>query len=710
MSSLQKFLIGSIVLLTFLAPSASFARSVTVEPYQLRIQISQLLTLVTQLQAQLRANQDSQTSSVSEQSTTSSSLSGVPYVSSQVSPVSISASQFSAILNGSGPSAVYYSTADVQSSGTSADVLKVVQTTDSSHPYLGLFHKDAGNGLFDTYAAYSTDLKKWTTIERVDTASGMPDIAQLSDGSILYAAERNPSGTRPFITVRYYTNLSAFLTNPSTPSRSIDLPQTAGASADGTPQFGRIRYDGSIAKSTIEITYHYFEGTVHDQEAVGTLTNFNSWSGAADTTLNQAMANLGYTDLGDREWFQIGSTAYEVLEARPSQDAGWSAWRLFLINKDTGVIQTLAPAVPGGAYSLGNPSGSFVTLPGGTPALLFSFFIFTQGARNTPPGQYLTIYPLTAVSTNPGTRVIKPIIVNPKLVVPISTIDTGPLDAPTGLSFSCAQAGDAVTLSWQSVPGATYYKPRIAMPSGSPLCVQAGWQLYSDQTTCFPNPDSYKGTSVTMPVVPGTTYSWWTEGANDSRVGTVAHAQFTCAVPAATNVPQTKIYNAVSGLQHNFGRTDGDGWSAATALDSEGTMLYGPYATDWNGSSVTATFRMMVDNNSADDLTVATIDIYDSTAGKILAIQDLHRKSFANTMTYQDFNLSAPIAGRTGHAIETRVYWHDVSYVRVGQVSVQISGATASSASNNSNLASALTAAQSAATVLAAQVRTFLGN
>jgi hypothetical protein len=141
----------------------------------------------------------------------------------------------------------------------------------------------------------------------------------------------------------------------------------------------------------------------------------------------------------------------------------------------------------------------------------------------------------------------------------------------------------------------------------------------------------------------------------------------------------TKVYGAANDLRHNFGRADSDGWSAATALDEKGTMLYGPYATDWSGSSATATFRMMVDNNSADDLPVATIDIYDSTAGEIIAIKDITRKTFIGTFQYQDFPISASIAGRAGHAMEVRVYWHDVSYVRVAQVSITLTGGSATS-------------------------------
>jgi peptidoglycan hydrolase-like protein with peptidoglycan-binding domain len=318
------------------------------------------------------------------------------YVASQAIGSTFSMDQVATVLNESGATAPYFSRSNFWIAGVSADGIKIVQTKNAQYPYIGVYHRLAGN-LFNTHLAYSKDLKSWTYLSQINSAASMPDIAILPDNSVLYASERNPAGNRPYITVQYFSTLDGFLANPSAPARSFDVPWTAGASADGTPQFGRVTYSGDINNSTIELTYHYFENSVRDRQAVGTLTNFSSWSGGADGTINSTMDARGYSHLGDRDLFQVGDTRYEILEANPNEPSstnGWDKWRLFLINKNTNEIRQLTPAIPGGAYSIGNPSVSFVTLPNGGNALILTAFIFSQGAASSAAGEHLYIYPI----------------------------------------------------------------------------------------------------------------------------------------------------------------------------------------------------------------------------------------------------------------------------------------------------------------------------
>jgi hypothetical protein len=48
----------------------------------------------------------------------------------------------------------------------------------------------------------------------------------------------------------------------------------------------------------------------------------------------------------------------------------------------------------GGAQSLGNPTVSFVTLPTGIPALVFTCFVFGANNGTTPLGGHIFVYPL----------------------------------------------------------------------------------------------------------------------------------------------------------------------------------------------------------------------------------------------------------------------------------------------------------------------------
>jgi hypothetical protein len=132
------------------------------------------------------------------------------------------------------------------------------------------------------------------------------------------------------------------------------------------------------------------------------------------------------------------------------------------------------------------------------------------------------------------------------------------------------------------------------------------------------------------------------------------------------------VYEAESDLFHNVGAQEADGWSANTVADVAGHMAYGPYATDWKGQQGQATFSLMVDNNTAQDGVILTLDIFDATTQESIAVREVMRTEFMDVFSYEPFMLPFDFAGREGHAMETRVYWHDLSYVRLDAVSVMM--------------------------------------
>jgi hypothetical protein len=134
-----------------------------------------------------------------------------------------------------------------------------------------------------------------------------------------------------------------------------------------------------------------------------------------------------------------------------------------------------------------------------------------------------------------------------------------------------------------------------------------------------------------------------------------------------------RTFDAITGLSHAVGRAEADGWSAATGPDGAGHMIYGPYATDWGGGAAQAGFELLVDNNSADNGVVAKLEINDYTTNTIVATREVRRREFRGTFTYQRFALNAPLDGRAGHKMEARVYWTDISYVKVRRVVVNLS-------------------------------------
>ena len=137
---------------------------------------------------------------------------------------------------------------------------------------------------------------------------------------------------------------------------------------------------------------------------------------------------------------------------------------------------------------------------------------------------------------------------------------------------------------------------------------------------------------------------------------------------------EERTYEAEVDLSHQIGSADVDGWSASLVVDEPGHLAFGPYADDWGGISATAVFHLMVDDNTADNLDVVTLDIYDATADEVLAVRAVTRAEFSTTMTYQPFSLGADLSGRTGNVLEARVFWHDVTYVRFDKVVVTTAG------------------------------------
>ena len=110
------------------------------------------------------------------------------------------------------------------------------------------------------------------------------------------------------------------------------------------------------------------------------------------------------------------------------------------------------------------------------------------------------------------------------------------------------------------------------------------------------------------------------------------------------DVTSNKKYEA-EGTQftHPTGRIDGDGWLAQCGMDEVGYMLDGIHITDIPVGINTANFEMKVDNNTANDDIQLRCEVYDNTAGTILATKIVTRKEFTQASTYQNFKLTITI-------------------------------------------------------------------
>ena len=56
-----------------------------------------------------------------------------------------------------------------------------------------------------------------------------------------------------------------------------------------------------------------------------------------------------------------------------------------------------------------------------------------------------------------------------------------------------------------------------------------------------------------------------------------------------------------------------DGWSANTIDDNPGYLAYGPYTTAVAAGAHVALFRLLVDNHTANNAPIVTLDVVDAT-------------------------------------------------------------------------------------------------
>ncbi|MGC1275367.1 MAG: Calx-beta domain-containing protein [Planctomycetaceae bacterium] len=128
------------------------------------------------------------------------------------------------------------------------------------------------------------------------------------------------------------------------------------------------------------------------------------------------------------------------------------------------------------------------------------------------------------------------------------------------------------------------------------------------------------------------------------------------------------ILEAETDLNHQIGRASADAWTANTSLDSAGYMAFGPYTTDVPAGPQSATFRLQVDNVSAGNHPIVTIDVVDASVGRVLAQRVIRRHDFATAGSYQEFVLD--FVNTAGRKLEFRVFWHDTSFVQLDSVIV----------------------------------------
>jgi hypothetical protein len=289
------------------------------------------------------------------------------------------------------------------SAGNPMDTVKII--TNPAGGYLGVYH--TGNTV---KLASSTDLLNWVFRRTLDARATQPTICALPTGGFLTAAEYNDqAGSGGLLRLRHYPNLSALLAG--TVDRERTIPRSLSACNEGTPNIYSVSLTPDIDHSIIDVGFHYHRNCDVDRQARGRLSNFTTWTAAADPgaddLLTAAAAAQGRAvngNIGDRDTAVFDNIRYTLHEVQYVK-GDFGSWRLYLHNWQIGTAAYLPVTSHGGSTAFANPTVTGITSPSGKPAVVASLFVPSEGAAPGEAGQlvyyreYLTLpTPVTGLS------------------------------------------------------------------------------------------------------------------------------------------------------------------------------------------------------------------------------------------------------------------------------------------------------------------------
>jgi acid phosphatase len=289
------------------------------------------------------------------------------------------------------------------SAGHTMDTLKVVTDPTTPGRFLGVYHWLA-SGTYNVGVATSTDLRTWTYKRTVDTSASQPYLAfspAPKNGPILAEEASSTSHLR----FKYWTTVSGFL-GTTAAYKTFDAPKTLSSCAEGTPEIRAVSYADSASTITsgsrITVSHHYFANCDTDREAVGTLTNFGTWTTARATPTDDALSAAGASGKhGDRDGFTYGSHDWQLFEGSVNTDKAsftMGHWRNYLYDGTS--ARQLSVHTAGGSTSFANPSATVASV-GGVQSLIVTQFLPSEGAAPGESGELIYWNPLDQSAATP---------------------------------------------------------------------------------------------------------------------------------------------------------------------------------------------------------------------------------------------------------------------------------------------------------------------
>lgn len=110
------------------------------------------------------------------------------------------------------------------------------------------------------------------------------------------------------------------------------------------------------------------------------------------------------------------------------------------------------------------------------------------------------------------------------------------------------------------------------------------------------------------------------------------------------------------------------GGRAVRATTQAGFLAFGQYVTGYPAKRLDVYFSLFIDNNTADNSRIITLDVYDSAQNKLLAQVGLTRRQFPAAGAFSLFKLSFTPAAQS--KLEFRIYYHGWSYIAADKIAV----------------------------------------
>ena len=230
-----------------------------------------------------------------------------------------------------------YNTLDDQNVGL--DTAKIISS--SQRGYLAVYHHLIGS-VFQVRLATSHDLLRWHYAMMLENAASQPTITALSDGGYVLGYEKKGSGaicggSGSCLAFRHYRNTRALVAGRY--DTTIAINRTLSTCNEGTPNVYAATLNPDIGHLIINVGFHFHQtgsgfNCDVDRQAVGTLTNFSTWTAQADSNINTLFDNLGtiHGNVGDRDAFFYQGNPYSLIEAQSTKN-DFSTWRPYLFDR-----------------------------------------------------------------------------------------------------------------------------------------------------------------------------------------------------------------------------------------------------------------------------------------------------------------------------------------------------------------------------------------